>query len=129
MQNKHDPKNLRKLTGQDVTADAVLHSTVYGQAASTGSSSLPTNRRITPIVRQHIQSYRDSMVGSTIQYRTKVPDRPKESESKIAPTPEDTGVGNRQKGGVTDKSQADAKSIERRHHFIEPPQRGFNRFS
>ena len=118
-------KNLHKYLSQASSADDVVSSHAYGRVA----------RSYRPVPKRHVSTespagtiagYRDSMVGSINQYR----DAPAQQEKPLerAPAPTSEVIGNRPKSGEAQVTKNDAASIERRHHFIEPPKRGFNRF-
>jgi len=120
-------KNILKYLMQASSAEDVINNHAYAEVA----------RNYKPIPKRRPQSdstadvtiagYKDSMVGSISQYQntapipkdqTKTPDDTKQDQDGI--------VGNRPRSGTDNVSSSDQASIERRHHFIEPPKRNFN---
>lgn len=126
MQNKHR-KNLRPFLNQDIDAKDVLSSHAYGSVARK-SNAVPSRPILQPR-RQAGRGYGDSMVGSLSQYRGTVPKQPKATEPKTSADSDAPVVGNRPQSDAGQDGKTGGNSAERRHHFIEPPKRGFNRFS
>ncbi len=118
-------KNLHKYLSHASSADDVVNNHAYGKVARS-HRPIP-KRRPGPPRHGAVASYRDSMVGSIHQYRSGV--APKATDPKAGKeTENDAVIGNRPRSGASDAPKPKDASMERRHHFIEPPKRGFNRF-
>ena len=123
-------KNLHKYLMQAASADDVIHNHAYGKVAKK-HKPIPKRRPSgSGSGSSTVASYRDSMVGSTVQYHHKTPVGPIKPDEH---TPPDTAqdqdiIGNRPRSNVEDKPTDAQRSIERRRHFIEPPKRNFHRF-
>ncbi len=131
--------DLNQFLNQDLTADDVAHSNGYGAVAGGGGAgglSMEQRRKLLnqPRVVGAYQYSRLGRQGSSLKARTadqsagngRVYDASRggfndESASKYG--------NNRQQSGVQDRNQIDTKSVERRQHFIEPPSRGYDKFS
>lgn len=124
MFNKRSKLTKRLMQVSD--AEDVVRSHAYSRVAGQ-SRAVPVRR--TPSRGQAVPGYRDSMVGSVAQYREKVPPRPTAAGADTSPVSDQPIIGNRPASGTQDKGSIGADSLQRRHHFIEPPKRNFNRFN
>ena len=119
MFNKRNKLNKRLI---NASSDDVVRNHAYSRVAKE-NPTLPSRASLRP--RAH-SSYRDSMVGSTSQYRDRLP--PKLTPDTKTPIASNDGVvGNRPSSSSVKNSSAD-NTARRKHHFVEPPKRGFNRF-
>lgn len=134
MRKRFSRADLHKFLNKDSDASDVMRNHAYskvGRGGETSGMSL-ARRREMALQRKTIADYRRSKLGG-LHDRPYVP-IPKPTSDKAQGAekqgdPDNTIIGNRQKGGIKDKDRQDTKSIERRHHFIEPPKRNFDKFS
>ncbi len=118
-------KNLHKYLTQASSAEDVVNNHAYGKVARS-HRPIPQRRSPGGSHKGTVAGYRDSMVGSINQYRSVAP---KTAEPAAGRDVSGEGIiGNRPRSGVSDVPKSKDASLERRHHFIEPPKRGFNRF-
>lgn len=130
MQKRSNKIHFHKLTNPDVDPDDILHSHAYRKVEIKDGPSLPTVKRSSPPDDKIVFEYKNSMVGSIAQYHDKTPVRPRTpvADEKTVQDHEDI-IGNRPRNSTHDTPEENDKdSVERRHHFIEPPKRNFNRF-
>lgn len=113
-----------KLTGHEPSQHEVAGSHAYGKTARS-SPSIPKTRRTSPAQRRAAVNYRDSMVGSTMQYRDRLPVTPKTPPIAKGPASIDGIIGNRpQSRAVKNKTGTNPSAPPR--SFVEPPRRNFN---
>jgi len=129
MLKRFKKSNLYRFLGHEAVADEVINSHAYGKVAKS-SNTLPVRQRVPIQKRQNVGGYRDSMVGSIAQYRDRTSAVPIKPQDTTTTTDQSENIiGNRPKSGTNDTAvNKDDASINRRHHFIEPPKRNFNRF-
>lgn len=132
--------NLNDFIDPDLTTSDVVHSSGYAQAASggaigaagsTGGLSMDQRRKLM-YGRQMVGSYAQSQLGrrfGTHKARTADQKRGRVYDASTDTFSDDSKLGNRQSGGVKDRTQIDTSSIERRQRFIEPPKRNYNPYS
>lgn len=125
MQNKRH--KLTKYLLKDTQTEEVVRSHAFSRVART-NRPVPTRRTAAP-GQQAVGGYRESLVGSIAQYRDRLPVLPTTPAVEEPVSTDENIIGNRPKSGTTDRGETGKNSVDRRHHFIEPPKRNFNRFS
>lgn len=126
--------DLNQFLNEDFTIDDVQHSSGIGAVAGgggAGGQSIDQRRRLLNQPRV-ISSYHYSRLGrqgSSIKAKTADQTRSRAYDAMSDSFADDAIMGNRQKGGITDRSQIDTKSLERRQKFIEPTPRKYDRFA
>ena len=126
--------NLNQFLNQGMTADDAMHSNGYGAVAGGGGAgglSMEQRRKLLnqPRVIGAYQHSRLGRQGSAIKARTADQKQNRAYDASSNSFGDSAGYGNRQQGGITDRSQIDTKSVERRQHFIEPPSRGYDKYA
>ena len=127
--------DLNQFLNQGLSADDVAHTKGYGAVGGAGAGGLSMEQRRKLLNQPRVVgAYQYSRLGrqsSALKARTadqnagagRVYDASSDSfndESKYGT--------NRQHGGVKDSAQIDTASIERRHHFVEPPSRKYDKY-
>ena len=124
MRKRFSRSILNKLTGHEPSKGEVASSHAFGRI-SRSSSSIPRTRRGSPAERRAVASYRDSMVGSTVQYRDRLPVAPPAPPAKEKNSLHENVVGNRPQSKMTNSENSKIPSAPPRS-FVEPPKRSFN---
>lgn len=126
--------NLNQFLNQGMTADDIAHSNGYGAVAGGGGAgglSMEQRRKLLNQPRV-VGAYQYSRLGrqsSAIKARTADQKQSRTYDASSSSFSDGATYGNRQQGGVSDRSQIDTKSVERRQHFIEPPSRGYDKYA
>lgn len=126
--------DLSQFLGNAQSADDIGHTNGYGATAGGGGAgglSMEQRRKLLnqPRVVGAYQYSRLGRQGSSSKARTADQARGQVYDASTDALSGSAVTSNRQQGGVKDQSQIDAKSIERREHFIEPPSRGYDKFA
>ena len=126
--------NLNQFLNQGMTADDVVHSNGYGAVAGGGGAgglSMEQRRKLLnqPRVVGAYQYSRLGRQGSATKARTADQKQSRAYDASSNSFSDSAGYSNRPQGGVSDRTQIDTKSVERRQHFIEPPSRGYDKYA
>jgi len=125
--------DLNQFLNRGTDADDVTHSNAYGAAAGGGGAgglSMEQRRKLLNQPRV-VGAYQYSRLGrqaSSLKARSSDAQRGRVYDPSKEGFNGDT-TGNRQQGGVKDSGQIDTKSVEKRQHFVEPPSRGYDKYS
>ena len=126
--------DLNQFLNQGTDADDVTHSNAYGAAAGGGGAgglSMEQRRKLLNQPRV-VGAYQCSRLGrqaSSLKARSSGAQRGRVYDPSTEDFNDNATTGNRQQGGVKGSGQIDAKSVEKRQHFIEPPSRGYDKYS
>ena len=126
MRKRFQISRLNKLIGREAASHEVAGSHAYGRVAR-DTPSVPRARPARP-PRGKASGYRDSMVGSIAQYRDTTPIAPRRQEAVKDATKNGNVVGNRPSSGRSEAGTGSSATGNRRHSFVEPPKRNYNRF-
>lgn len=126
--------DLNQFIHPDLTTGDVLHSNGYGAVAGGGGAgglSMEQRRKLLnqPRVVGSYQYSRLGRQGSSVKARTAGSDGRRVYDPSSDQHSDTASYGNRQQGGVKDRTKIDTSSIERRQHFVEPPSRGYDKFA
>ena len=129
MHKRFSRSSLNRFLGREAVASDAFNSHAYGKVARDNTIVPSRKHALARREKTAVPSYQDSMVGSITQYRSAAPVATRKPEEIDPTTQNDEAiVGNRPRNGAKEAPKSGAASLEKRHHFIEPPKRNFNRF-
>lgn len=122
--------DLNQFLNQDMTADDANHTSGIG-AGGAGGLSMEQRRKLLnqPRVVGAYQYSRLGRQGSSAKVRTVGEDGKRVYDVSNDSFTNTSTPGNRHQGDVKELPKQDAQSVERRQHFIEPPKRGYDKYS
>lgn len=126
--------DLNQFLNQGMNASDVAHSNGYGVVAGGGGAgglSMEQRRKLLnqPRVVGAYQYSRLGRQGSATKARTADQKQSRAYDASSNSFSDNATYGNRQQGGISDRTQVDTKSVERRQHFVEPPSRGYDKYA
>ena len=125
--------DLSDFLNKGTNADDVAHSNGMGAVAGGGGAgglSMEQRRKLLnqPRVVGDYQYSRLGRQGSSSKARTAAQSRGRVYDASKDGFSDEASTSNRQQGGIKNEPQID-KTIEKRQHFIEPPSRGYDKYS
>jgi len=125
--------DLNDFLNKGTDPDGVAHSNGMGAVAGGGGAgglSMGQRRKLLNQPRV-VGDYRYSRLGRqavSSKARTADQNKARVYDASSDSFSDEASVSNRQQGGLKNEAQID-KTIERRQHFIEPPSRGYDKYS
>ena len=125
--------DLNQFLNKDMSIGDVQHSSGLGSVAGGGGAGGVSMERRRELMYKDrtINPYQHSRLGlrgASVKSRTADQQRGRVYDADTDSFADSSKYGNRQSGGIKDRSKIDTRSIERRRSFIEPVNRKFDKY-